>query len=221
MTVPLAESPIPALESIEAYAKARGYTLIRMADVDAPVVAALSKVWDHIRAEDPRVPGVTFSLQPGRSSGCSSVEWDAPVVVMNLMPTGDKLSGAEILDYLLHLAAHGAVGPTASSEGRWHSEGYRNAAEGLGLAVERGPAGTGWSRTSLARGTRTRYQSEISGINRAMAQWEPAIVRKHSRSPVSIRCSCSPPRVLQARPSVAAQGQIRCEICRAPFLPAR
>jgi hypothetical protein len=145
------------------------------------------------------------------------VEWDAPVIVMNLMPTGEKLSGPEILDYLLHQGAHGAVGPSASSEGRWHSEAYRNAAEGLGLAVERGPAGTGWSKTSLARGTRTRYCPEISALEKAMAGWEPAIVRKHSRSPVSIRCACNPPRVLQARPSVAAQGNITCEICGQPF----
>jgi hypothetical protein len=64
VTVRPAEFPVPTLESIESYAKAHGYRLIRVADVDAPVVAALSRLWDRVRAEDPRVPGVPSASSP-------------------------------------------------------------------------------------------------------------------------------------------------------------
>jgi hypothetical protein len=190
--------------------------VIPIAAIDDPVIHALDRAWGRIRSEDDRIPALIFDLQPGRTSGCGSIEFDtSPVMILNLMPEGEKLTGSEIVATLLHQGAHAAAGPTASSEGRWHSEGYKDAAQGLGLAVERGASG--WSQTSLTRGTRTRYHREIGALDRAMAAWEPAIVRKRSRGPVAMRCSCSPPRVLRVSSGVAAQGQIRCEICGREF----
>lgn len=181
---------------------------------DEQVSRALAHVWERIRAEDSRVPEITVDLTPGRSSSCGSVGWDdAPVVELNLQRDGQNLTGPEILAYLLHTASHGAVGTTGASEGRWHSEAYRDTATKLGLDVEFGGKGIGWNKTGLARGTLTRYRAEVDQLDRAMATWEPLSIRQGSRGPVKMTCSCAPPRVLRTSGGTAAGPGIRCEAC--------
>jgi hypothetical protein len=200
-----------------------------MAATDEPVLAALERAWTRLRAEDAAIPAIHFDLEPGRSSSCGQIEFNtAAVIVLNLAPGWDgepetldqhKLSGTQILDYLLHHAAHAIAGPTTSQEGRWHSEAYRDAAQRLGLTVERGGIGAGgWNRTAITGSTESRYRHEIAALDKAMAQWEPVAARKRRRGPVSLRCSCTPPRVLSTRPTTAATGQIRCGICGQDFL---
>jgi hypothetical protein len=191
--------------------------ILGMAAAHDPVLRALSRAWQRIRYEDSRVPGVVY-LQPGRPSGCSAPEWSTtPVLVMNLLRGEEKLTGTEILEWLLHHAAHGSAGTTTGSEGRFHPEAFKDTAERLGLAVERGPAGTGWSKTQLAAGTRTGYRPEITVLDRAMTQWEPVVVRKRDRGPQPYACSCSPPRRLRMNPGVAEKGPVVCGVCGRAF----
>ena len=78
---------------------------------------------------------------------------------VNLRPdgqTGPTLTGAELMTWLMHQAAHGIVGPVTGQEGRYHGPAYRDAAEGLGLEVQKAP--TGYGATELAPGTRARYR---------------------------------------------------------------
>lgn len=181
---------------------------------DEQVARALSRMWERIRAEDSRVPEIIVDLTPGRSSGCGNVGWDSgPVVGLNLQRDGQNLPAGDILAYLLHQAAHGAVGTATGSEGRFHSEAYRDAATSLGLDVEFGGRGIGWDTTSLARGTLTRYRAEVDQLDRAMASWEPLSIRKGSRGPVKMVCSCDPPRILRTSAGTAAGSGIRCEAC--------
>ena len=195
-------------------ARHRGIIGPVVAQRDEQVARALSRLWERIRAEDSRVPEITVDLTPSRRSSCSSVGWDGgPVVELNLQRNGENLSGREILAYLLHTAAHGAVGTAVASEGRFHSEAYREVASALGLEVEFGGRGIGWDKTSLARGTVTRYRAELDQFDRAMKSWEPASVRKGSRGPVKMVCSCDPPRILRTSAGAAAGPGIRCEQC--------
>jgi hypothetical protein len=202
-------------------------TLRAVSRTDEPVLSALDRAWARLRNEDTAIPDdLVFDLQPGRSSSCGQIEFDTlPVMILNLAPSWDgekeslaehKLTGAQIAQLLLHHAAHALAGPTTSQEGRWHSEAYRDAAQRLGLAVERG--GNGWNKTSLARGSVTRYRPEIAALDRAMAQWEPVVARKRKRGAVSLRCSCTPPRVLSASGGTAAVGRITCGYCGGEFV---
>lgn len=178
---------------------------------------ALDSAWDRIRQEDPRVPEVSFYLTSGLASSCAtaSFEEEDPVLRINLQHDGVNLTGAPIMEWLLHSAAHAVAGPSTSSEGRWHTVAFRDAAEGLGLAVEKGP--TGWGETSLARGTKARYKDEIAAIDQAMKSWYPVTTRRRPRVADKYVCSCDPPRIIRVNPGVIAKGEIRCEICGEPF----
>jgi hypothetical protein len=186
---------------------------------DEAIVQALTRAWQRIRAEDHGVPPVTLYLTGGRATSCATASWEEkqPVLRINLQRGGANLTGAAIMAWLLHYAAHASVGTTASSEGRWHSEAYRDAAQGLGLTVEKAP--TGWAQTGLARGTATRYKAEITAIDRAMRSWEPVISRKRGREPESLRCSCDPPRKIRASAGTVDKGPITCGVCGQPFEP--
>jgi len=92
--------------------------------------------------------------------------------------------------------------------------------DALGLDVEFGGRGIGWDRTSLARGTLTRYRAELDQLDRAMTSWEPVSIRKGSRRPVKMVCSCSPPRILRTSAGTAAGPGIRCEKCGELFVTA-
>lgn len=184
---------------------------------DEAILAALTRAWQRTRVEDPGVPSVTFYLTGGRASSCATASWEEeqPVLRVNLQRGGVNLTGAAIMAWLLHYAAHASAGTTTSSEGRWHSEGFREAAEALGLKAEKGP--TGWARTSLAHGSATRYRAEITAIDRAMRTWEPVTARKRGREPESLRCSCVPPRLIRVSAGTAARGAILCQVCGQPF----
>jgi hypothetical protein len=222
------------LAEIAELAMSRGFRLVRvpgMTAEDLAVVRALDRTWARIRDLDHRVPQAVIEIGPGRESSCVSVGWDQPTIVLqfNLMPSGQKIDASGLLARLLHQAAHGvAFDPLLppSTEGRYHSAAYARAAESLGLDVERSGqrlAGTGYSETSLAPGTRTRYRTELAALERALAKWEPTEqvkATRDSRNPVPFICSCDPPRRLRMNQAQADLGPVTCSICGEPFLPA-
>jgi len=202
---------------------------------DDAVLRAIERAWAKVRVDHARVPAAVFEIGPGRESSCISVGWDQlyPVIQVNLMPDGRKAKGSQLLERLLHQAAHALTfepGRPVSSEGRWHGQSFRAAAESLGLAAEpvsdrSKVTGSGWSETSLERGTVTYYRPEVDSLDRALARWEPNRVpkaeRADSRNGVVLACSCAPPRKIRLRgspDSVNVTG-IRCEICGKHFEP--
>jgi hypothetical protein len=204
-----------------------GYRLVRVGTVaasDSAVYAAIQRTWDRLVADDPRVPGIVIDMTPGRPSSCTSVGWrdTPPIVQINLKhdgkPDGPNLTGAELLTWLLHQAAHGITGPVTGQEGRAHSTKYRDAAISLGFDVDRDP--TGYGATSLAAGTRTRYRAELAALDRALARWEPTRqvkATRDSRNPVPYICSCDPPRRMRMQAKTFDLGPVTCEICGMPF----
>lgn len=207
---------------------------------DRAVLTAVDKTWAKIQEQwaahwettPPHpVPDVTFDLTPGRSSSCTSVGWDLrPVVELNLQPDGKVMSGADLLAYLLHQAAHSVVASGSAQEGRFHTAAYRDAAKALGLDAVSDSYGS-YGTTTLATGTRTRYKTELAGLDRTLAKWTPAEVargERRSRNGVVLECSCTPetlpdatswPRKIRLRgnPDTINVDGIRCEFCRQPF----
>jgi hypothetical protein len=212
-------------QQVSAYAYQIGCTLTPVSDLDAAVLRGLDKMWAKIQEQNSRIPPAIFSLTSGRSSSCISARWDqpSPVIEVNLQPEGQKLTPADLLEFLLHQAAHSIAGPVRASEGRWHNRPYKEAAEAIGLdtAVD----STGYGATSLASGTRTRYRNEVAALDRALTKWEPAEQAPATHSPrngVALVCSCVPPRKIRLRgdPEKINITGIRCEICGQPFAVA-
>jgi hypothetical protein len=140
---------------------------------------------------------------------------------------GRNLTSTEALEFLLHQAAHAAVGSTPTSEGRWHSVAYRDAANGLGLAAK--VATGGYAGTELATGARTSYRNELATLDRALKAWTPEAVVKAERSArngVVLKCVCgdeggptpsNSPRRIRIRGVGSDTGQILCERCGSEF----
>ena len=196
--------------------------ILPVAGADDAIMRTLSRAWGRIRAVSPGVPAVSFDLTPSRSSSCSSVGWydSAPVVEVNLMrKQGDglaKLTGTELMAWLLHQAAHGAAGVSTASEGRHHPEAYREAAEELGLYPER--TKSGWSHTELR--DPAPWAPEIGALDIALKNWEPVVIRAKDRGPQKMVCACDPPRTMRMNSGVAARGPMICATCKAEFQPA-
>jgi hypothetical protein len=199
--------------------------IIYVAPTDRQLLDALNRTWEAIQArplgiEGGAVPDVSISLQPRAASNCNSVEWDSrlPAIILNLIDpekdrgrkavksdgeiVGYKLSGAEVVAWLAHLAAHGvkprpadeaghtpgAFTTSAGAEGFFHPSLYAEAASALGLNVTQTQA-RGWSETRLRHG---EYTEQIKDLQAALDQWKPVVQRKYDRGPFSVTCKCSP-----------------------------
>jgi hypothetical protein len=79
---------------------------------------------------------------------------------------------------MLHMAAHTAAFGDTGAEGRYHSQTFAEAAQGLGLSVSSARIpGIGCIPEGLARSARARYAREIRAIDRAMNDWRTAVLR--------------------------------------------
>jgi hypothetical protein len=202
--------------------------IIIVAESDRAVVNSLIRAWERIRREDKRVPETVLDLTPGRGSSCSSVGWldNPPILQINLRSCDRNLTGREVLAWLIHQAAHAITGPSTSAEGRYHNRDYRDAAEELGLdaVIPSGQStGSGWSHTSLAKGTLSRYRHEIDALDRALRNWKPTAQIKATRDSRNLHpaaCSCSPPRRIRVSERNLALGDIVCAVCGKPFTAA-
>ena len=190
---------------------------------DDAVLTALEGLWAKIRHEEASVPAAVFEIGPGRESSCTSVGWDQryPILQINLMRGGRKVTSAELLQTLLHLAAHAATyepGTLGPSENRYHSRAYRDVADSIGLTATAVP-GDGWATTELARGTLTRYRPRWPPGPGAGEVGADSSGQGHrdSRNPVPFVCSCDPPRRLRMNQGQADLGVVICSICGEPF----
>jgi hypothetical protein len=213
------------------YGLVRRTTVVYVSAADDQVLRALDATWSKIRKRDySHLPAVTFDLTPGREAYCASVAWDLPPVIeLNLQRGGRTVTGAELLERLLHNAAHALVyepGKVRPTSGRYHTAAYRDAALRLGLDVEHndpeGGAGDGYSETSLTESALSRYHDEIAQLDRALAAWTPTETPKTTRStatsnPALALCGCQPPRRIRVRESALDLGPIVCSICQRPF----
>lgn len=175
---------------------------------------AIADTWRAIRKHDPGVPHAAVSIVTGRGSG-HEVAWQADTPVI-LVGTKIVSQGSEaILEYLLHQAAHGLVRThSAGSEGRYHSNSYRDAATSLGLELAE-VKGNGWAKTSLTDELREVYDPQLRQLADSICDWE--MPTRPSPRRVIVHCQCDPVRKFTIVPSVLRRGPIRCEICGQRF----
>jgi hypothetical protein len=212
-----------------------------MSALDDEVTAALDRVWAKIQRLEPEVPDVRWYLTSGRSSACATGPWDSPddlVIRINLKQTWKAAAPGlerprrdvqELLGQLIHWAAHAATGISPGAEGRYHSREFASVAEALGLVIDH-KDGVGWAPEMVEVGghpeefmtpvTLKRFAPEIRRLDNAMAPWKPETkdaARRQGRGPISMACSCTPPRIFRASTGVALGPDIIDTVCGKPF----
>lgn len=222
---------------------ARRRTVYAMATTDGPVLAALDNAWAAFQKRpiplpDARVPNAVFVLSPTAASNVNSIEFDQEPIVITLNLTdsekrtgrkplkmdggvvGYKLGAAEILEWLITLAAAaskprpatetgrspGAYTTSAGMEGLFLPQSWAIAANALGVDTERSPT-RGWASTGLRK---AEHAAEIAALQSALDKWQPKIVRKYDRGPFSATCGCGtvndlPQKLFRASSGVLAR----------------
>jgi hypothetical protein len=186
---------------------------------DAAVSSALNQAWDRIRAEHPAVPEAVVTITSGRESTCSAVAWAASEHVIEASPGVLQRGPENVVAWLLHLAVHGSLGPpTSASEGRYHSQDFRDMARKFGFIVPEQPTGgSGWNDTAMPDKTARAYRAEIESIRRALKRWEPPAPLRSARPDAIAWCACPSPRRLRMANTVYSAGPVICGVCQQPF----
>lgn len=100
---------------------------------------------------------------------------------------GLRLGAVELLDTLLHEAAHALAHargiPDTSRQGRYHNARYRKVALELGLEVEEARP-FGWTKTTVPADTRTAYAAQLAALRAALLAWRrPEVARRVTLGP--------------------------------------
>lgn len=223
------------------------------------VVRTCEEVWASIRDRHPEVPEVVILVGSGEERGklrklghWSAGRWAVPDGEgmgrrgeVLIAAEGFKHGAADVLDTLLHEAAHAIAHVRKVKDttrgGRYHNERYKHIAEEVGLAVEKmGPHG--WAKTALGEGTADRYAGELVMLQLSLTAWrrqrrerpdgsEPgsseaeggqgasaadAGGRKRGQLPLFV-CGCPKPRKMRMAAATAALGDVTCGVCGQPF----
>lgn len=223
------------------------------------VVQTVERVWRMIGERHDLDP-VAISITTGnrqRQRGSDSMRWghfaaDRWAVrdgrqLHEVMIAGEllALSGEDVLETLLHEAAHAAAHrdgvKDTSRGGRYHNKRFKNYAERMGLTVERGPR-HGWHVTSLPIRTATDWRDAVALLNRAcdlhaVGGWEAKHAPggeddegdggddlgdaegddKPKRGGLTLWCQCPEPRKIRVAQAVAEVAAIRCDACGETF----
>jgi len=150
--------------------------------ISVALIEALAAVWSTIRRHHPDVPGVVLLPAPAQRGGenvlghFAALRWSAReergqlwhevVVVAEHL----NRAAADIAETLLHEAAHAlncARGIKDCSASQYHNARFRDAAQEVGLAVER-VEHYGFAKTSLTRSTTARYAAEIAALEHVL-----------------------------------------------------
>jgi hypothetical protein len=165
----------------------------------AAITDALNDAWLAIRQQHPEVPQVTIAIahRPWSRDGIHPpscvIHWETEPVIL---ADNDIIAQtpAQIMAWLLHLAAHGMAYKPGQKPpgrmGRYHSAAYRNAAERIGLDVKQ-DANLGYAETSMPRELAESYADQVKGIRAAKRKWEPIeSSRQPGQNGVVLFCSC-------------------------------
>jgi hypothetical protein len=199
------------------------------------LVAALEQAWAAIRARHPEVPEVVLVVASGSGPRGGVEKWGhfagarwelgdqgerSEVLIGG---EGLRRGAAEVLETLLHEAAHGLAHvreiEDTSRQGRYHNRRYRGLAEQLGLRVEQMQP-FGWTRTELKEETRLAYALVIEELALALVLWrreEAAGAGGRAKSRNLLACECSCGRKIRVAPATLEQGPIVCGVCEEEF----
>lgn len=151
-------------------------------DYSLRLIAALTALWNAIRARHPSVPAVVLLPAPSPAKKLNVLGHFAPLRWTGRRSNDDRLHevlvvaehldrGAEdVLDTLLHEAAHSVnfeKGIKDCSKSQYHNARFRMAAESLGLAVRQVPH-YGHSHTTLPEATAKLYESGLAALREVL-----------------------------------------------------
>lgn len=205
----------------------------------SPIAEALRTSWAAVRSVHPEIPSGCVVLEPASSGpladavriGCAT-RWrrldagDDEFPSLEVVVSGDRLRSGSIgiLSTVLHEAAHvlahvRGVRDT-SRQGRYHNEGFRRAADELGLDVARSHR-FGWSTTAVPPHTSAEYAETVAALDESLRWWhlaesgpelpEVGVWADH------VRLSCDCRRVVEVTTEVLALGPIVCGRCGQRF----
>ena len=123
-----------------------------------------------------RAPGADEDAGPGTGDGAGSLVEDAGDALAELFVGGEglRLGAVELLDTLLHEAAHALAHargiPDTSRQGRYHNARYRKVAIELGLEVAETKT-FGWTDTKVPAATRAVYAAQLDQLRAALLAW--------------------------------------------------
>lgn len=223
------------------------------------VVRTCEQVWGSIRARHPDVPEVVIVVGSGEERGrlrklghWSAGRWaltgpaEGPAArgEVLLAAEGFKRGPADVLDTLLHEAAHAIATrrkvADTTRQGRYHNLRYKALAEEVGLRVEQ-MAPHGWAKTELTPETAAAYAAELLALQLALTAWrrqrgeradgtvatgaskgeqEGASSAPRSTSLPLWACACAKPRKMRMAASVMAIAPVVCGACLHAFAEA-
>lgn len=138
------------------------------------LVSTLTHVWSAIRARHPEVPGVILLAAPATRGNVlghfAALRWrgrrQVDKQVHEVVVVAEHLDRPpeEVLGTLLHEAAHAVNferGIKDCSKNQYHNARFQEAAESLGLVVEKMPH-YGWASTRLREETIALYREELA-----------------------------------------------------------
>jgi hypothetical protein len=197
------------------------------------LVAALSAAWRAIQAQHPQVPDVVLTLGSGtlgrRGKGEVTLghfargrwqlaepgEGDQGEGLHELFVSGEGLrrGAADVLDTLLHEAAHGLAAvrgiQDTSRQGRYHNKRFKALGEELGLVItEDGPQ------------AEQRYVEVLGQLAAAMTAYrrdERSGLPGKSTSTNLLVAECACPRKIRVARSTLDLAPIVCGACNNPF----
>lgn len=142
------------------------------------LISALARIWVKIREYHPQVPGVVVLAAPNPHRATNvlghfaALRWGTrqllsdPIHEVVVVAEHLNRSAEDIAETLLHEAGHAmnfARGIKDCSQSNYHNTRFREAAEDLGLTVERMPH-YGWALTRLPKETAAKYEAEIAEL---------------------------------------------------------
>jgi hypothetical protein len=216
--------------------------------VIGPLVAALEAAWAAIRHRHPDVPPVVLTIasgtvgeRPGRTrlGHFAGARWEHVEQgdLAELFVAGEGLAEGplEVLDTLLHEAAHGIAHTRGiqdtSRQGRYHNTSYKKIAQEVGLVVTKTDP-IGWSGTTVPEATTADYRAQLDQLTTAIrahrrsehiartlgpsaaggedGQGQGDGGRASNNNGVAARCRCEPPRRIRVARSVLDAAPIIC-----------
>lgn len=151
-------------------------------DYSLRLIAALTDLWNAIRARHPDVPAVVLLPAPSPGKRMNVLGHFAPLRWKGRRSPDDRLHEVvvvaehldrgveEVLDTLLHEAAHAAnheKGIKDCSRNQYHNRSFRTMAEALGLTVIQVPH-YGHAHTTLPAATALLYEPELAALREVL-----------------------------------------------------
>ena len=151
-------------------------------DYSLRLIAALTELWNAIRARHPSVPAVVLLPAPSPAKRMNVLGHFAPLRWKGRRPNDDRLhevlvvaehldrGAEEVLDTLLHEAAHAANherGVKDCGKSQYHNSAFRKMAESLGLEVQQVP-NYGYAHTTLPAATAQLYETGLAALREVL-----------------------------------------------------